>query len=224
MSLTICSTVFLFLFGISFVQQAAAAESCIASYGDVSPSNPDPIGPAEYTIKFDTNIFRSDGSPAEPIVISVNRSWAPIGADHLYSVMSDGFYDCAAFFRVVPDFVVQFGIAASPAETAKWNIPIVDDPVLQSNLPWTVTYATAGPDTRTTQLFINTVDNSRLDSDGFAPFGMVTQGFDTVLAIVNPTPDSSDGVNQVEYTKLGNDWLLNKYPDISLISASVLSN
>lgn len=201
---------------------AAGTDTCVASYGDVTPATPDPVAPAEFAIRFDTNVVLSDGSPAEPIIINVTRSWAPLGADHIYSVMSDGFYNCAGFFRVVPDFVVQFGIAASPDETAKWDSAIVDDPVVKSNVPWTVTYATAGADTRTTQLFINTVDNSRLDSDGFAPFGMVTHGFDTVLAIVNPTPDSSDGVGQVEYTKLGNDWLLKKYPNISLITSGTL--
>lgn len=198
-------------------------ETCVYEpYGDIPDVVPDPIGPDTYSIKFDTNVRLSDGSAAEPIIINVNRSWAPIGSDHLFAVMSDKFYQCGGFFRVVPDFVVQFGIAASPEETKKWDNPILDDPVLQSNLPWTVTYATAGPNTRTTQLFINTVDNSRLDADGFSPFGYVKSGFDTVLAIVNPTPDSSDGVNQIAYTKKGNDWLLEKYPNISLITGGEL--
>lgn len=113
---------------------------------------------------------------------------------------------------------VQYGIAADPAETAKWDSTIPDDPVLKSNSQWTVTYATAGPDTRTTQLFINYVDNAQLDDQGFAPFAVVTSGFDTALAIVNPTPDSSNGINQMGYTKGGNDWLLGKYPNTTLIS------
>ena len=113
---------------------------------------------------------------------------------------------------------VQYGIAADPAETAKWDTTIPDDPVLKSNAQWTVTYATAGPDTRTTQLFINYVNNDQLDDQGFAPFAVVTSGFETALAIVNPTPDSSNGINQMAYTKGGNDWLLSKYPNITLIS------
>ena len=116
--------------------------------------------------------------------------------------------------------MVQFGIAASPPETSKWDKPIVDDPVIIPNKQWTVTYATAGADTRTTQLFINTVDNTQLDDMGFSPFGIVTSGYNTVLSIYNPTPDNSNGVNQEEYTRLGNDWILKKYPEISMITSS----
>ena len=102
------------------------------------------------------------------MVLEVNRSWAPIGADRFYALVGDRYYDDAAFFRVVPSFVVQ-GIAALPEETKKWDEPIQDDPVLVSN-PGTVTYAaTSQPNSRTTQIFINYVDNSGLDSQGFAP-------------------------------------------------------
>lgn len=163
---------------------------------------PDPVSPDTFNIFFDTNVI-IDGQPAKPIVIEVIRSWAPLGADRLYSLMKDGFYNGAAFFRVVPDFVLQFGIAALPAETKKWDTTIPDDPVLVSNTNWTVTYATAGPDTRTTQLFINYVNNSRLDESGFAPFGRVISGFETALNVVNPTPDNSDGINQALYTRKG---------------------
>ena len=96
--------------------------------------------------------------------------------------------------------------------------PFVDDPVLKSNKKWTVTFATAGPDTRTTQLFINYVDNASLDDQGFSPFAVVTSGFDTALGVNNPTPDDSNGVNQLLYTKKGNEWLLDNYPNITLIS------
>ena len=118
--------------------------------------------------------------------------------------------------------MVQFGIAGVPAETAKWNNSILDDPVLVSNTPWTVTYATAGPDTRTTQLFINYIDNSRLDEMGFAPFGTVVSGFDTALSIVNPTPGDSNGVDQDNYTKYGNEWILENYPNITMITSVLL--
>ena len=199
------------------------AETC-PIIGDVpNPSpKPDSISPDKYTINFETNVI-IDGIPAKPIVIEVTRAWAPLGADRLYSLMKDGFYNGAAFFRVVPDFVLQFGIAALPEETSKWNTTILDDPVLVSNTNWTVSYATAGPDTRTTQLFINYIDNARLDASGFAPFGRVISGFETALNVVNPTPDNSDGIDQDMYSTLGNAWILKAYPNVSLINCGKLN-
>lgn len=93
-----------------------------------------------------------------------------------------------------------------------------DDPVVKSNAAWTVSFATAGPDTRTTQLFINYVDNAQLDDQGFSPFAVVTSGFDAALSVTNPTPDDSNGVNQLFYTKGGNEWLLEHYPNVTLIA------
>lgn len=143
----------------------------------------------------------------------------PWGVDRFYALVNDHYYDCAAFFRVVPDFVVQFGIAAQPEESLKWNTTIPDDPVVMSNLPGYVSYATAGPDTRTTQIFVNLVDNSRLDSDGFASFAKVVQGMDLFQTppIDNPTPNSTDGVDQDTYMAEGNEWILEEYPDIDLL-------
>ena len=113
-----------------------------------------------------------------------------------YALLKDSFFDQAAFFRVVPEFVVQFGIAGEPDENRKWDHTIADDTVKTSNVKGTITYATAGPNTRTTQLFINTADNSGLDSQGFSPFGHVTHGMDVVAAIYNPTPGESGYVWQ----------------------------
>ena len=108
---------------------------------------PDAVAPDVFSVVFGTN-----GEAAEPVTIRVVRSWSPLGADRFFSLVRDGFYDHAAFFRVVPDFVVQFGIAAEPKETEKWNTIIPDDPVLVSNTQWRVTYATAGANTRTSQV------------------------------------------------------------------------
>ncbi len=110
-------------------------------------------------------------------VVEVHRAWAPRGADRFYNLVKNGFFTDAAFFRYVPNFVVQFGIPADPKVARVWfsaNIP--DDPVKQSNSPGTLVFATAGPNTRTTQLFINLADNSGLNGQGFAPFGRVVQG------------------------------------------------
>jgi peptidyl-prolyl cis-trans isomerase A (cyclophilin A) len=191
---------------------ATSAATCEPKYGDVSTDHQ--TAPDTFKVRFFTDVTGTN----EPIEMEVTRSWAPLGVDRFYSLIQDNYYECAAFFRVVPDFVVQYGIAAEPAETAKWDTAIPDDPVLKSNAQWTVTYATAGPDTRTTQLFINYVDNASLDDQGFAPFATVTSGFDTALAIVNPTPGNSNGISQPLYTKGGNDWLLSKYPNTTLIS------
>lgn len=198
----------------------AFSTSCLSGYNGVEnpyPS-PDPIAPDVFNVSFGT----SNMVNGEKIKIQVTRAWSPLGVDRFYALVSDRYYTCAGFFRVVPDFVVQFGIAADPAETAKWDTPIPDDPVVKSNLKWTVSFATAGPDTRTTQIFINYVDNVSLDDQGFSPFGEVWSGFDTALGIVNPTPGDSNGVNQEIYTLKGNDWLLNKYPDTTLISSTEL--
>jgi len=96
----------------------------------------DPISPDVFQVQFTTTVEPDPitGTPAEPIVIEVTRAWAPLGADRFYALINAHYFDRAAFFRVVPGFVVQFGIAALPEETAKWNTPIPDDPVLESNL------------------------------------------------------------------------------------------
>lgn len=118
---------------------------------------------------------------------------------------------------MVPSFVVQFGIAGTPAENVKWKAAIKDDPVVASNKVGTLTYATAGPNTRTSQLFINLADNTNLDSQGFAPFGRVIKGLDVVRAITNPTPSSSGGVDQHAYETQGNAWIKAAYPNINSI-------
>ena len=212
----------LFSFVVALI--ISVVHCCVPKYGDVSnPSpKPDSVAPDHFTATFFTNVV-VNGAPSEPIVMNVTRAWSPIGVDRFYSLMQDNYYDCAAFFRVVPDFVVQYGIAAVPDETAKWDTTIPDDPVTQTNSAWTVSFATAGPDTRTTQLFINYVDNAQLDESGFSPFAVVVSGFDTALAITNPTPGDSNGISQPKYTKLGNEWILEAYPDVSLITSTSIA-
>ena len=129
--------------------------------------------PATYKVQFDT----SKG----PFVVEVHRDWAPNGADRFYNLVKNGFYDNVRFFRVVSGFMVQFGINGDPKLSAVWReARIKDDPVKQSNTRGTITFATAGPDTRTTQVFINFADNAALDRQGFAPFGKVVSGMNVV--------------------------------------------
>ena len=116
--------------------------------------------------------------------VIVRRDWAPAGAPQLGRAVLDGYYDGAAFFRALRGFVVQWGIAADPAMTRRWQARrIPDDPVTQSNRRGTVTFASGGPGTRTVQLFVNLRDNARLDAMGFPPVGEVIRGMDVVDAL-----------------------------------------
>ncbi|QDV31909.1 Peptidyl-prolyl cis-trans isomerase A precursor [Planctopirus ephydatiae] len=156
------------------------------------------------------------------VVVEVHRDWAPRGADRFYTLVKSGFYDNAKFFRVVPGFVAQFGIAADPQVHAKWNgAPLRDDPVKQTNGRGTVTFATSGPNTRTSQLFINFADNSRLDSMGFSPFGIVTKGMEFVDQI---NPEYGEFPQQPLIEKLGDAYLSKEFPKLDgIVSAKVLS-
>ena len=129
--------------------------------------------PAKFLAKFET----SKGE----FVIEVQRDWAPKGADRFYNLVKNGYFSDVRFFRVVTGFVAQFGIHGDPKVSAAWrDANIQDDPVKESNKRGMVVFATAGPNTRTTQFFINFKDNVRLDSMGFSPFGKVIQGMEVV--------------------------------------------
>jgi peptidyl-prolyl cis-trans isomerase A (cyclophilin A) len=129
--------------------------------------------PEEYRVKFTTT--KGD------IVLDIHRAWAPLGAERFYNLVRAGFFKDVSFFRVIPRFVAQFGISPNPAIAAAWEgARIVDDRVIQSNKRGTIVFATAGPNTRTTQFFINFSDNAALDGQGFAPFGQVSEGMDIV--------------------------------------------
>jgi peptidyl-prolyl cis-trans isomerase A (cyclophilin A) len=169
--------------------------------------------PATFNVTFDT----TNGA----VVVEVHRDWAPIGADHFYELVKAGYFDGCRFFRVVPNFIVQFGIAADPAVTRKWKEPpLADDPVLRHNLRGTLVYATAGPNTRTTQLFINLVDNTRsLDPQGFAPFGAVTSGMDAVDAIY---PGYGEAPQQPLIESQGNAYLQPQFPKLDYIRKATI--
>ncbi len=182
------------------------------------------VGPDMYTLQMKLTLAPAPGNatrpaPPPPITIRVNRTWAPLGADHLFCLVQSRFFDNSAIYRVVPGFVAQFGIAGVPALNAEWSAPIVDDPVLVSNSRGRLTYATAGPNTRTTQLFINYADNARLDAMGFAPVGQVVEGMATAVHVDNPTPGDPNGVAQGKYSKQGNAWIQKAYPEITMIAS-----
>src|SRR5712691_10977723 len=156
--------------------------------------------------------------------VTVTRAWAPIGADRFYNLVKHHFYDNASFFRVVPGFVVQFGISAYPAVSAAWkNADLKDDPVTQSNKRGYLTYAkTSMPNTRSTQIFINLKDNAGLDRQGFSPFGLVdAQGMKVVDMFYDQYSESS-GPEQDQISNLGKPYLDKGWPKLDSIKTATL--
>lgn len=183
------------------------------------PEPPKPASPKEETSKGAAgNTFRVRFETSKgPFVVEVHRDWAPLGAKRFEELVKDGYYNNSRFFRVVPGFVVQFGLAANPAMTKKWDRPIKDDSVLQTNRIGSVVFATAGPNTRTTQLFINLNSNQSLDDQGFAPFGMVVEGMDVVQKITAKYGESPD---QGAIQARGNAYLTARFPDLDYIKTA----
>lgn len=165
---------------------------------------------------FDVEMTTTKGS----FTVKVTRAWAPLGADRFYNLVKHGFFTDAAFFRNVPGFIVQFGLSADPAVNNVWhNANIKDDPGKQSNAPGTITFATAGPNTRTTQLFINFGNNTFLDSQGFSPFGKVTSGMDVVKNLYSGYGERPD---QGSITALGKAYLDKNFPNIDSIKSATI--
>jgi peptidyl-prolyl cis-trans isomerase A (cyclophilin A) len=170
-----------------------------------------PAAPTPYKVRFVT----SKG----PIVVEVHNDWAPIGAAHFRELVKAGYYNGARFFRVVPRFVVQFGLAANPAVTKKWDNAIKDDPVTQTNRTGSLAFATMGPNTRTAQIFINLRSNQSLDSQGFAPFAQVIEGMDVVEHLYSGYGENPD---QEAITKEGNAYLEKNFPNLDYIKTATI--
>jgi peptidyl-prolyl cis-trans isomerase A (cyclophilin A) len=174
--------------------------------------------PAEYKAKFDTSkgVF----------VVEVHRDWAPNGADRFYNLVKNGFYNDARFFRVISGFMVQFGINGDPKISAVWRqANIKDDAVTQSNLGGTITFATAGPNTRTTQVFINFGDNAGLDGQGFSPFGKIVSGMEVVDALFSGYGEGAprgDGPDQGLVQQRGNAYLEKSFPKLDFIRTATI--
>jgi peptidyl-prolyl cis-trans isomerase A (cyclophilin A) len=210
----------MFVCGASFAQTKSTtatksttpAKAAAPARNLLDPSTLKATAPAVYKVKFTT----TQGD----VLIQVTRAWAPLGADRFYNLVRAKFYDGCAFFRVKSGFMAQFGISPDPKVTAAWNGQnLRDDPVKESNKRGFLTFATAGPNTRTTQLFISTGDNSFLDPQGFSPFGEVIEGMDLVDKFYDGyglNPDSGS------IQQLGRPWVVKNMPKVDSIKTAVI--
>ena len=206
----------MFVCGAVFAQTkstTAAKKSPAPVRNLLDPSTLKARAPETFKVKFTT----TQGD----VIIQVTRAWAPIGADRFYNLVRGKFFDDTAFFRVIPGFMAQFGISPNPKVTAAWSSQnLIDDPVKESNKRGFVTFAKTGdPNSRTTQMFINYGDNSRLDAQGFAPFGEVIEGMDVVDKLYSGYGDNPD---QGSLSQLGKPWVLKNMPKVDSIKIAVI--
>jgi peptidyl-prolyl cis-trans isomerase A (cyclophilin A) len=197
---------------------ALVAAALLAACASPRPSEPAKNAerakpPEQYRVRFDTT--------KGPLVVEVVREWAPRGADRFFELTQSGYYDGARFYRVRPKFVVQFGISTDPKANQLWKqLRLVDDPVRQSNLRGFVSFATDGPNTRTTEVFINLVDNKRLDARGFAPFGRVVEGMEVVDQFHSYGEVQSlggGGPDPAKMETLGDEYIQRSFPRMDQI-------
>jgi peptidyl-prolyl cis-trans isomerase A (cyclophilin A) len=184
----------------------------------MTPDAAKQTAPERFRVRFET----TKGA----FVVEVVRAWAPQGADRFYNLVTLGFYDDVAFFRVLEGFMVQFGIHGDPDVSRVWRqARILDDPVKQPNKRGTLSFATAGPDTRTTQIFINYKDNTFLDAQGFSPFGRVVSGQSVVDALYGGYGEGAPrgaGPSQVRLQDEGNAYLKSGFPKLDYVKTARL--
>jgi len=190
---------------------SSTAETGIQLLKDPSSRAWSSPAPADFRARFET----SKGD----FIVRFRRDWAPIGVDRVYHLIENGFFDDSRFYRVIENFIVQFGIPGDPSIAGVWRkSEIRDDPVNASNTRGRIAYAMTGPDTRTTQLFISLVDNSRLDEQGFSPLGEVESGMEVVDAIYSGYGESAGGGmrrgNQDRMFNEGNAHLDRDFPEL----------
>src|SRR6185437_7102810 len=154
-------------------------------------------------------------------VVLVHRDWAPLGADRFYELMKMHFFDHNYFFRMLPGFIVQWGINGDPKVAKDWSVlSIKDDPFKMSNRRGTVTFATAGANSRTTQVFVNLNDNTGLDGQGFTPFGEISEGMNVIESLYGGYGEGAprgQGPDQQAITDRGNDYLEEHFPRLDYI-------
>lgn len=230
-TLLVCSAIFFFTISVpSFPQTSTAPAKPKAS----STASPKPststydrtllkpsllkeTAPSTYQVKFVTT--RGE------FTVTVHRDWAPLGADRFFNLIKHHYYDGARVYRVIPNFVAQFGINANPPVNAAWaKATIKDDPVTQKNIRGTLTFAkTSQPNSRTTEIFINLKDNTSLDSQGFAPFATVDdKGINVVEMFYDQYPDPADAGEQPNMEKGGEKYIASKFPKLDTIKSATI--
>ncbi|HUJ39791.1 MAG TPA: peptidylprolyl isomerase [Candidatus Acidoferrales bacterium] len=210
---------------------AAGAAAQAAHHAGTTVKGPDPalLHPAQLIARA-PEVFRAKFTTTKGVfVVEVHRDWAPRGADRFYNLVKHHFYDEAAFFRVLNSprpFMAQFGISAYPRVSAVWeSASIKDDPVTQSNTRGMITFATSGPNSRTTQVFINFGNNNFLDSQGFAPFGRVVEGMEVVDKLYGEYGEgapSGRGPDQGRIQAGGKAYLEKNFPKLDSIESAVI--
>ena len=197
---------------LAVVVAAAVLAAVAAAGGKPSLLHPATIkgkAPATFHVRFTTTKGTFD--------VAVHRAWAPRGADRFYDLVRYRFYDGQRLFRVVPGFVVQWGISANAKIARAWaNANIPDDRVRHTNARGTIVFADAGPNTRSTQLFVNLADNSGLDTQGFAPFGVVTSGFATLRHLYHGYGEAPSN-DQAQMTQQGDAFVRKHFPKLDRI-------
>jgi len=190
-----------------------AAAACAQDAGPLgNPAALTAESPATFSVAFDTSKGR--------FVVDVHREWAPMGADRFYNLVKAGFFTDVRFFRVIGGQLAQFGMHGDPAVQSAWrDAEIQDDPVRHGNTRGTMSFASRGPNTRTTQLFINMRDNSPYDRLGFAPFGEVTSGIEVVDSIYSGYEERPD---QPRIDSEGNAYLAREFPNLDYIQKATI--
>ncbi len=200
-------------------QEPAPAEQAVPADSPLlTPANLTETAPETYQVRFETSVG--------PIVVQVNRAWSPNGADRFYNLVKNGYYDDTRFYRVVEGFMAQFGFKGVPAIDQAWrDAKFPDDPFIQSNRRGTITFAHAGTDTRTTQVFFNFKDNTHLDESGFTPFGEVVEGLDVmdkIYAGYGELPPAGNGPDYAEAWVQGNKYLDENFPEMTKVNTATL--
>jgi len=189
-------------------------------------ATPDFSDPSKLTEKAPETFKAQFDTTKGKFTVEVTRSLAPNGADRFYNLVRSGYFKDIAFFRVIPGFMAQFGVHGDPKVAAKWReARITDDPVKGSNTRGAITFATAGPNTRTTQLFINFGDNSRLNGMGFSSFGKISEGMDVVDKINGEYGEGAPGgrgPNQGRVQSEGNAYLKKEFPNLDYIKSATI--